>query len=41
MRRIQDKKHKMGTLEINKTSLSFFDAKRFLLNNGIHNWLFS
>ena len=26
----------MGTYEINKTSLSVFGGKRFVLNNGIH-----
>ena len=36
MRRIQGKKHKMGTYEINKILLSVFDDKRFVLNNGIH-----
>ena len=36
MRRIQDKKHKMGTYEINKILLSVFDDKRFVLNDGIH-----
>ena len=36
MRRIQGKKHKMGTYEINKTSLSVFDDKRFVLDGGIH-----
>ena len=36
MRRIQDKKHKMGTCKINKISLSYFDDKRFVLHNGIH-----
>ena len=35
MRRIQGKKHKMGTCEINKTSLLCSDDKRFVLNNGI------
>ena len=35
MRRIQGKKHKMGTYEINKI-LSVFDDKRFVLNHGIH-----
>ena len=29
-------KHKMGTCKINKISLSFFDDKRFVLNDGIH-----
>ena len=36
MRRIQGKKHKMGTYEIKKISLSVFDDKRFVLNNDIH-----
>ena len=36
VRRIQGKKHKMGTYEINKISLSVFDDKRFVLNVGIH-----
>ena len=36
MRKIQGKKHKMGTYEINKISLSVFDDKRFVLNYGIY-----
>ena len=36
MRRIQGKKYKIGTYEINKISLSVFNDKRFVLNNGIH-----
>ena len=36
MKRIQAKKHKIRTYEINKTSLSCFDDKRFILDNGIH-----
>ena len=36
MRKIQGKKHKMGRYEINKTSLSVFDDKRFVLDDGIH-----
>ena len=36
MRRIQGKKHKMGTYGINKISLSVFDDKRSVLNDGIH-----
>ena len=35
MKRIQGKKHKIGTYEINKISLSVFDDKRFILNDGI------
>ena len=36
MRGIQAKNHKLGTYEINKISLSCFDGKRFILNEGIH-----
>ena len=36
MRRIQGKKHKMGTYKINKISLSCFDDKRLVLRNGIY-----
>ena len=36
MKRIQGKKHKIGTYEINKTSLSCFDDKKFVLDDGIH-----
>ena len=36
MKRTQGKKHKIGTYEINKISLSVFDDKRFVLNDGIH-----
>ena len=36
MKRIQAKKHKIGTYEIDKISLSCFDDKRFALDNGIN-----
>ena len=36
MKRIQSKKHKLGTYEVNKGSLLYFDDKRFFLNDGIH-----
>ena len=36
MRRIQDKKHKMRTYQINKISLSCFDDIRAVLYDGIH-----
>ena len=36
MKRIQSKKHKIGTYEINKILSSIFDVKRFVLNDGIH-----
>ena len=35
MKRIQSKKHKLGTYEINKISLSCFDDKRYVLDHGI------
>ena len=36
MRGIQSKKHKLGTYEIKKISLSSFDHKRFVLDDKIH-----
>ena len=36
MKRIQAKKHKIGTYEIDKISLSCFDDKRYVLDDGIH-----
>ena len=36
MRRIQSKKHKIETHKINKISLSCFNDKRFILDDGIH-----
>ena len=35
MKRIQSKKHKLGTYEIDKISLSCFDDKRYMLDDGI------
>ena len=35
MKRIQSKKHKLGTYEINKISLSYFEDKRYVLDDGI------
>ena len=40
MRKIKSKKHKIGIYEVNKISLSCFDDKRFLLNDGIHTLLY-
>ena len=34
MKRMQAKKHKIGTYEIDKMSLSCFDDKRFMLDDG-------
>ena len=36
MKRIQAKKHKIGTYEIDKISSSCFDDKRFVLDDGVH-----
>ena len=36
MKKIQAKKHKIGTYEIDKISLLCFDDKRFVLDDGIH-----
>ena len=36
MKRIQAKKHKIRTYEIDKISLSCFDDKRFVLDDGVH-----
>ena len=36
MRRIQSKKNKIDTCEVDKISLSCFDDKRFFLDYGIH-----
>ena len=34
MKRIQSRKHKLGTYEIDKKSLSLFDDKRYVLDDG-------
>ena len=36
MKRIQRKHHKLRTFEINKISLSCFDDKRYVLDDGIY-----
>ena len=36
MKRLQSKKHKLGTYKIHKISLSCFDDKRYVLDNGIY-----
>ena len=36
MKRIQAKKHKIGTYEMDKISLSCFDDKRHVLDDGVH-----
>ena len=39
MKRIQSKLQRIRTYDICKTSLSCFDDKRYILNNGINTWL--
>ena len=36
MKRIQRKLHEIGTYDLNKISLSCFDDKIYVLNNGIN-----
>ena len=36
MKRIKSKKHKLGTYETEKISLSCFDDKRYVLDDGIY-----
>ena len=36
MKRIKSKEHKSETYEIDKISLSCFDNKRYVLDNGIY-----
>ena len=36
MKRIQAKKHKIGTYEINKIYLSCFDDKKYILDDGVN-----
>ena len=36
MKRIQSKKHKLETYETGKISLSCFDNKRYVLDDGIY-----
>ena len=40
MKTVQAKKQKIGTYEINKISLSCFDDKRQVLDDGIHTLAF-
>ena len=36
MKKIQSKKYELGTYEIDKISLSCFDDKRYVLDDGIY-----
>ena len=41
MGRIQSKKHKTGTYQVNKISLPYFDDKRFILDDSVHTLAYS
>ena len=38
MKRIQSKLHRIGTYDVFKTHLSYFDDKRYIICNGIHSF---
>ena len=40
MKKIQNKKHKLGTYEIAKISLSCFDDERYELDDGIYTFAY-
>ena len=40
MKTIRSQKHVLGSYEINKVSLSFFDDKRYTLENGIESYAY-
>ena len=40
MKTIRRQNHQLGNFEINKISLSCFDDKRYILNNGINSYAY-
>ena len=40
MKTIRSKNHQLGTYEINKVSLSCFDDKRYILEDGINSYAY-
>ena len=40
METIRSKNHKLGSYEINKVSLSCFDDKRYILENGTNSYAY-
>ena len=40
MKTIRSKNHQLGSYEINKVSLSCFDDKRYMLENGIKSYAY-
>ena len=41
MKRIQSKLHRIGTYNVSKISLSYFDDKRYILDAGINSLAYS
>ena len=41
MKRIQSKLHRIGTYNVSKISLSYFDDKRYILDDGINSLAYS
>ena len=41
MKRIQSKLHRIGTYNVSKISLSYFDNKRYILDDGINSLAYS
>ena len=39
MKKIQTKKHKIRTYDIDKISLSSFDDKRYISDDGVHTFI--
>ena len=40
MKTIRSEKHQLGSFELNKVSLSCFDDKRYILNDGIQSYAY-
>ena len=40
VKRIQNKLHKIGTYDICKISLSYFDDKRYILDDGVNSYAY-
>ena len=40
MKRIQSKLHRIGSYDVCKISLSCFDDKRYILDDGVNTWAY-
>ena len=40
MKKIRSQNHKLGSYEINKVSLSCFDDKRYILEDGVNSYAY-